>query len=64
AHPGGSLFHAAGRDELFLTAAALLMTTVLLAGLLVRQKSGWFRLGFDGWTLVVVYAGTMVTLGV
>lgn len=40
------------------------MTTVVLAGLLVRQKTGWLRLGFDGWLLVVVYAGTMVTLAV
>ncbi|MEW1788607.1 cation transporter [Streptomyces albidoflavus] len=64
AYSGGSLFHAAGRDELFLSAAALLMTTVVLVGLLVRQKTGWLRLGFDGWLLVVVYAGTMVTLAV
>ncbi|MEU2719699.1 hypothetical protein ABZ625_03875 [Streptomyces smyrnaeus] len=38
---GGSLYHAASPDELFLTAGALLMTTVLLGGLLVRQQRGW-----------------------
>lgn len=59
---GGSLFHAATPDQLFLTVAALLMTTVLLGGLLVRQRKGWWRLGFDGVLLVAIYAGTIATL--
>ncbi|WP_211367635.1 sodium:calcium antiporter [Streptomyces sedi] len=62
AYRGGSLFHAAQPDQLFLTAGALLMTTVLLGGLLVRQERGWLRLGFDGVTLIVVYAATVVVL--
>ncbi|MCT2584623.1 sodium:calcium antiporter [Actinophytocola gossypii] len=59
---GGSLFHAAGGDQLFLTTAALLMTAVLLGGLLVRQRRGWWRLGFDGVLLTAIYAGTVATL--
>ncbi|SFQ72941.1 cation:H+ antiporter [Amycolatopsis arida] len=44
---GGSLFHTAGTDQLFLTTAALLMTTVLLGGLLVRQLAErMLRLGY------------------
>ncbi|OEV08231.1 cation transporter [Streptomyces nanshensis] len=62
AYTQGSLFHSAGRDELFLTSAALVMTAVVLGGLLVRQRRGWFRLGFDGTVLVVIYATTLVTL--
>ncbi|RKN09292.1 sodium:calcium antiporter [Streptomyces radicis] len=62
AYRGGSLYHAAGDDELFLTAAALVMTTVLLGGLLIRQERGWLRLGFDGVLLFAVYAGTIVIL--
>ncbi|WP_306359960.1 sodium:calcium antiporter [Nocardia sp. CC227C] len=58
----GSLFHAGGTDQLFLTAAALLMTAVLLGGLLVRQRYGWLRLGFDGVLLTLVYLGVVVTL--
>ncbi|MGK5643514.1 cation transporter, partial [Streptomyces sp. URMC 126] len=54
---GGSLYHAAGSDQLFLTGAALLMTTVLLGGMLVRQKRGWLRLGFEGIVLLAVYLG-------
>ncbi|MDT0444321.1 sodium:calcium antiporter [Streptomyces johnsoniae] len=62
AYGGGSLFHAAGPDQLFLTAAALVMTSVLLGGLLVRQERGWWRLGFDGVLLIAVYAGTVAVL--
>jgi cation:H+ antiporter len=61
---GGSLFHAAGTDQLFLTTAALLMTAVLPGGLLVRQRHGWWRLGFDGILLTVIYAGAVATLAV
>ncbi|WP_055485302.1 sodium:calcium antiporter [Streptomyces sp. WMMB 322] len=61
-YPGGSLYHAAGRDELFLTCGALVMTTIVLGGLLVRQRRGWFGLGFDGTLLIGIYATTLVTL--
>ncbi|WP_216207285.1 sodium:calcium antiporter [Amycolatopsis aidingensis] len=59
---GGSLFHAATPDQLFLTTATLLMTAILLGGLLVRQRKGWWRLGFDGVLLTIIYAATVVTL--
>lgn len=59
---GGSLFHAAGDDQLFLTTAALLMTAVLLGGLLVRQRHGWWRLGFDGILLTAIYTSAVATL--
>lgn len=62
AYRAGSLFHAAGNDQLFLTGAALLMTAILLGGLLVRQRRGWWKLGFDGVLLVAVYAAAVVTL--
>ncbi|WP_431782146.1 sodium:calcium antiporter [Streptomyces chumphonensis] len=62
AYRGGSLYHAAGADQLFLTAGALVMTTVLLGGLLVRQKRGWWRLGFDGVLLIGVYVTVIATL--
>lgn len=61
AYRPGSLFHAAGPDELFVTGAALLMTTVLLGGLLVRQRRGWWQVGFDGILLAGIYS-TMVAV--
>ncbi|PRX47131.1 cation:H+ antiporter [Prauserella shujinwangii] len=58
----GSLFHAATPDQLFLTGSALLMTAVLLGGLLVRQRRGWWRLGFDGVMLAAIYATAVLIL--
>ncbi|SCK09425.1 cation:H+ antiporter [Streptomyces sp. WMMB 714] len=62
AYTKGSLFHSANRDELFLTSSAMVMTTIVLGGLLMRQRRGWFRLGFDGTLLIAIYAMTLVTL--
>ncbi|WP_235854303.1 sodium:calcium antiporter [Nonomuraea aridisoli] len=59
---GGSLFHAAQPDQLFLTTAALLMTAVLLGGMLVRQRREWARVGFEGVLLLVIYVSTVVIL--
>lgn len=61
---GGSLYHAVEPEELFLTSGALVMSTVLLAGLLVRQRRGWGRLGFEGVLLIGVYAATVAALAV
>ncbi|MFY1632100.1 sodium:calcium antiporter [Solwaraspora sp. WMMB335] len=58
----GSVFHAAGNDELFVTTAALLMTTVLLGGLLARQVGGWGRLGFEGTLLLGGYLAVVAVL--
>ncbi|MEV2236783.1 cation transporter [Micromonospora sp. NPDC049891] len=56
AYRGGSIYHAAGTQELFVTATALFMTAALLGGLLVRQACGWGRLGFEGIVLLGTYA--------
>ncbi|MFE7815933.1 sodium:calcium antiporter [Streptomyces sp. NPDC057433] len=62
AYGGGSLFHAASPQELFLTSGSLVMTAVLLSGLLVRQRANWLRVGFDGVLLLAVYFGIVTVL--
>ncbi|WP_307847372.1 cation transporter [Streptomyces sp. F63] len=64
AYRDGSLYGAAGSDQLFMTSGSLVMTAVLLAGLLVRQRRGWLRLGFDGILLITVYVVIVVALAV
>lgn len=60
---GGSLFHAAAPDELFLTSGALVMTAVLLS-LLVRQRAGWLRVGCDGVLLLALYLSVVTVLAI
>lgn len=55
AYRGGSLYHAAGPDELFTTLASALMTVIVLLGLIVRQQRGPGRVGFEGVALGVTY---------
>ncbi|MFB9729150.1 cation transporter [Haloechinothrix salitolerans] len=62
AYRGGSLYHAAGPDQLLVTTAGLVMTGVVLGGLLLRQRGGWLRVGFDGIVLALVYATTVAGL--
>lgn len=62
AYRQGSIYHAAGTEDLFITTTGLFMTAVLLGGLLVRQACGWGRLGFEGVLLLVTYVGMTVLL--
>ncbi|RKN39603.1 sodium:calcium antiporter [Micromonospora endolithica] len=62
AHRGGSIYHVAGREELFVTTSALFMTAILLGGLLVRQACGWGRLGFEGVLLLASYTAMTLAL--
>lgn len=60
---GGSLYHAAAEDDLFLTAATVLMTAVLLAGLLRRERHGPANIGLEGWLILGSYGTAVVVLG-
>jgi len=52
----GSLYHATAVADQFWTVTAILMTSILLGGLIVRQKSGPGRIGVESVALLVVYA--------
>ncbi|MEO3924269.1 cation transporter [Micromonosporaceae bacterium B7E4] len=64
AYRQGSIYHAAGSEDLFITTSGLFMTAILLGGLLVRQTCGWGRLGFEGVLLLVTYLGMTIVLAV
>ena len=55
----GSLYHAAGMGDLFLTITAILMTGILLGGLILRQRIGPGRMGIEGLALLVIYLGAI-----
>lgn len=52
----GSVYSAAGPEALVLLGGTMLMTAVLAAGLLVRERRG---VGFEGLLLPVLYLGTV-----
>lgn len=56
----GSLYHAAGPDDQFWTLTALLMTTILLGGLILRQRTGPARIGVESLALLIIYAGAIM----
>jgi cation:H+ antiporter len=59
AYREGSLYHAAGTGDQFWSLTAILMTAMLLAGLILRQRTGPGRMGVESVALLAVYAGAI-----
>jgi cation:H+ antiporter len=53
----GSLYHAMGSRPDFLILLTILLTSVLLLGLIRRQKHGIANIGFESVLMVLIYAG-------
>lgn len=61
AYREGSLYHAATEREAWLVALTIVMTGVLLLGLLRRERVGIAGIGFESFSVMVIYAlGLMV----
>lgn len=50
---GGSVYHAADRQALYVTALTVVLTAMLIAGLLTRERRG---IGFEGFAMLGTYA--------
>jgi cation:H+ antiporter len=61
AYRDGSLYHALTPQDYFWLAIGLVMTAVLLLGLLVRQRTGPGRIGFESVCLLGIYGGAIAT---
>ena len=55
AYRKGSIFGAATSKEFIIIGAAVTMTSVLLLGLLRRQKKGFANIGFESSLIIVIY---------
>ena len=64
AYSEGSIYHALTRSQPFFLVIAIFMTGILLAGLVRRQRSGWWRIGFESVLIGMAYAGSIVALAV
>jgi cation:H+ antiporter len=67
AYRDGSLYHAMGQRPTFLIMLTILLTSILLMGLIRREKHGIANIGFESFLLFLVYAGgfllIVVTVG-
>ncbi|MAM09245.1 MAG: cation transporter [Rhizobiaceae bacterium] len=59
AYRDGSLYQAIGKDDLIWLAVGLSATAILLLGLIVRQKAGPGRIGFESAGILALYAGAV-----
>ena len=56
----GSIYHAITRDDLFWIAVGMVMTSVLLIGLIVREREGPGRIGMESTALLLIYACAVI----
>ncbi|MFD0860311.1 sodium:calcium antiporter [Roseovarius aquimarinus] len=56
AYRDGSIYHAVEPNDLYWLATGLMMTGILLAGLIVRQRQGPGRIGMESVLMMAVYA--------
>jgi cation:H+ antiporter len=60
AYRPGSIYHAIGPRDIYWFTIGLLMTGILLAGLIYRQRHGPARIGLESSLLILVYVGAVV----
>jgi cation:H+ antiporter len=61
-YPGVSVFRAAGPDQIFLLALTVLLTSVLLMGMLHREKHGIVNIGLESFMVLLLYTGAYILL--
>ena len=61
AYRDGSIYHAVGMGDFFWIAIALLMTSVLLGGLILRQRQGPARIGSESALLLLIYGSAVLS---
>jgi cation:H+ antiporter len=62
AYRPGSIFKAAGPQEMFLTALATLLNVVILMGLIRRERRGPGNIGFESLLVLILYSCGLVVL--
>ncbi len=55
AYREGSIYHAAGSQQIVLIGLTIVMTSVLLMGLIGRQRQGPLGIGWESMTVLIVY---------
>lgn len=64
AYRSGSIYHAANQKETILLPLSILMTSILIIGLLVRQKRGIANIGFESIFVLFIYGLGILMIGI
>ncbi len=62
AYQDGSIYHAATSPQLFIISLSILLTSVLLLGLLHRQKYGFGKVGWESVLSIIIFTGGYIIL--
>lgn len=62
AYRPGSIYHAITERQVFLIVLTILLISILLMGLIRREKRGIARIGFESFFILLIYAGAVVFL--
>ncbi len=57
AYHSGSIYHAITPDQIFLMGLTIIMTSILLMGLIRREQHGIANIGFESFTILLLYIG-------
>lgn len=60
AYRPGSIYHAVGDSMQFWLSLSIILTSVLLLGLLVREREGFARIGFESVIILALYIGAVL----
>lgn len=56
AYRDGSIYHRASSEDIFLIGTTITMTSLLILGLLYRERRGFISIGFEGVLVLMLYA--------
>jgi cation:H+ antiporter len=62
AYRDGSILHAISNSQVLIIALTLLMTSTLILGLLIREKKGIGKIGWESFLVILLYLAGNVTL--
>lgn len=62
AYREGSIFHAIGNEQIFVLVLTQLLTAVLISGLLIRQKKGIVKIGWESALIILLFIGGYLVL--
>lgn len=58
----GSIYHDIGQEQIYVLVLTLMLTAILLGGLLVRQREGLGKIGWESSLIILLFVGGYVLL--